>query len=217
MVEESISQDFRLKNIDEKRNFFLKEIEQNDLIIRKHKKVCTTLNYIEHFLILVSTITGCISISAFSSLLGIPIGSTSSAIGLKFCAITAEIKKYKSIIKKQKHDKIVLLAKSNLNSTELVVCKAFMDSNISHDKFVLINNVLKEKDNMNEEIKSLKTLKTCRRFNSVYKTMSLYCLKCRKNTESKNSKVVKTKKRKLMLLSKCAVSDSKKLGFIKEQ
>ena len=65
MVEESISQDFRLKNIDEKRNFFLKEIEQNDLIIRKHKKVCTTLNYIEHFLILVSTITGCISISAF--------------------------------------------------------------------------------------------------------------------------------------------------------
>ena len=141
MVEESISQDFRLKNIDEKRNFFLKEIEQNDLIIRKHKKVCTTLNYIEHFLILVSTITGCISISAFSSLLGIPIGSTSSAIGLKFCAITAEIKKYKSIIKKQKHDKIVLLAKSNLNSKEVVVCKTFMDSNISHDKFILTNNV----------------------------------------------------------------------------
>ena len=207
MVEESISQDFRLKNIDEKRNFFLKEIEQNDLIIRKHKKVCTTLNYIEHFLILVSTITGCISMSAFSSLLGIPIGSTSSAIGLKFCAITAEIKKYKSIIKKQKHDKIVLLAKSNLNSTELVVCKAFMDSNISHDKFVLINNVLKEKDNMNEEIKSLKTLKTCRRFNSVYKTMSLYCLKCRKNTESKNSKVVKTKNEIIMLLSKFVICD----------
>ena len=84
---------------------------------RKHKKVCTTLNYIEHFLILASTITGCISISSFVSLLGIPIRITSSAIGLKISAIAAGIK-YKSMFKKKKkkHDKIVLLAKSNLNS-----------------------------------------------------------------------------------------------------
>ena len=57
------------------------------------------------------------SISAFASLLGIPIGITSSERGLNICAITAGIKKYKSIIKKlkKKHDKIVLLAKSKLN------------------------------------------------------------------------------------------------------
>ena len=102
MVEENISQEFRLKNIDETRNYFLEEIKQNELMSRKHKKVCTTLNYIEHFLILASTITGCISISAFASLIGIPIGITSSAIGLKICAIAAGIKKYKSIIKEQK-------------------------------------------------------------------------------------------------------------------
>ena len=79
---------------------------------RKQKKVCTTLNYTEHFLFSASAITRCISVSTFASLLGIPIGFTSSAIGLKFCAITAGIKKYKSIIKrkKKKHDKIVLLA-----------------------------------------------------------------------------------------------------------
>ena len=64
---------------------------------RKHKKVCTTLNYIEHFLILASTITGCVSISAFASLIGIPIGVTSSAIGLRICLITVGIKKYKSV------------------------------------------------------------------------------------------------------------------------
>ena len=51
------------------------------------------MNYIEHLLILSSTVTGCISISAFASLVGIPIGITSSAIGLKICAITAAIKK----------------------------------------------------------------------------------------------------------------------------
>ena len=45
----------------------------------------------------------------------------------------------------------------------------------------------------------------------------MYCLKCRKNTESKNSKVVKTKNGRIMLLSKCAVCDSKKSNFIKEE
>ena len=74
MVKENINQEFRSKNIDETRNYFLEEIEQNELVSREHKKICTTLNYMEHFLILASPITGCISISAFASLLVIPIG-----------------------------------------------------------------------------------------------------------------------------------------------
>ena len=108
------------------------------------QKVCTTLNYIEHFFILASAITGCISISSFSPLIGIPIGITSSAISLKICAITAGMKKYKSIIEKKKHDKIVLLAKSKLNNIEVLISKALIDSNISYDEFVSINNMLKE-------------------------------------------------------------------------
>ena len=64
MVEENISKEFRLKNIDKTRNYFLEEIEQNELMSKKHIKVCATLNYIEHFLILVSAITRRISISA---------------------------------------------------------------------------------------------------------------------------------------------------------
>ena len=102
MVEENVSQECRLKNIDETRNYSIEEINQNELRSKKHKQICTTLNYIEHFPILASTITGCVSISAFASLIGIPIGITSSAIGLKICAITAGIKKYKSIIKKKR-------------------------------------------------------------------------------------------------------------------
>ena len=47
--------------------------------------------------------------------------------------------------------------------------------------------------------------------------MLSYCLKCRKNTESKNPKVVKTKKGRIMPLSKCAVCDNKKSKFIKEK
>ena len=108
---------------------------------KKHKKVFTTLNHIKHFLILGSTITGSISISAFASLAGISIEITSSATWLKICAITSGIKKYKSMIKKKKkkYDKTVLLAKSKLNWIEISISKALIDSVISHDKFVLIN------------------------------------------------------------------------------
>ena len=76
-----MSQDFRLKDIDETRNYSLEGIKQNELMNRKHEKVCTTLNYIDHFLVLASTPSSVsISISAFASLLGIPIGITSSVI-----------------------------------------------------------------------------------------------------------------------------------------
>ena len=117
-----MSQEFGLKNMNETRNYFLGEIKQNQLMNRKHQKVCTTLSYIKHILILAFTITGYISVSAFASLLGIPVGITTSAIGLKICAIAAGIKKYESIIKKRKkeHDKIVLLAKSKLNNIEVL-------------------------------------------------------------------------------------------------
>ena len=92
-------------------------------------------------------------------MLNSPIGITSSAIGIKICAIAARIKTYKSIIrkKKKKHDEIVLLAKSKLNSIEVWTSKALINSNISYDQFVLIINVLKEYDNMKEEITNLKS------------------------------------------------------------
>ena len=90
---------------------------------KKHKKTCKYLDYVEHLLILVSTVTGCVSISAFTSLVVAPVGITSSAVGMKMYAITAGIKKYKSIIKKkkQKHDEIVLLGKAKLNTIEVLI------------------------------------------------------------------------------------------------
>ena len=107
---------------------------------------CKYLNYAENLLILVSTVTRCVSISAFASLVAILVGITSSAVGIKICAITAGIKKYKSIIKKnkKKHDKIILLGKDKSNTIEILISKALINSYISHDKFVSVNNVLRE-------------------------------------------------------------------------
>ena len=50
MTEENINKEFRLKNINETKNYFTEEINQNELITKKHKNVCRNLNYIEHLL-----------------------------------------------------------------------------------------------------------------------------------------------------------------------
>ena len=100
MVEENISQEFRLKNKDETKNYILEEISQNDLMRKNHKNVSTALNYIEHLLILAPAVTGCVSISVFASLIGINV--VSSAAGLKISAITAEIKNYMPIIMRER-------------------------------------------------------------------------------------------------------------------
>ena len=68
----------------------------------KIKKFC--INYIDHFTILASTITRCVLISAFATLIGIPIGIKSSEIALKNCAITAGIKNCKSIIENKEKE-----------------------------------------------------------------------------------------------------------------
>ena len=60
------------------------------MISKKHKKVCKNIIYIEHLLILAYVVTGCVSLSAFASLVGIPVGIPSAAIGIKICEIIAE-------------------------------------------------------------------------------------------------------------------------------
>ena len=129
MSEENINQELRLQNIDELRNYLIEEMYRNELMTKKYKKICRVLNYIDHRLIVISTITGCVSVSTFSTLFGIPTGIARSTIGLKNCVITEGIKKYKSIIKKKKkkHNKIILLAKSKLNSIEVLISKALID------------------------------------------------------------------------------------------
>ena len=89
-----------------------------------------------------------------------------------------------------------MLAKSKLNSIEVLISMALIDLNISHDDFILINNVLKEYDHMKEEIKNVKTYLSfglsSRQFIEDFslRTMLSYFLNCRKNTERKNLKLL---------------------------
>ena len=101
MVEEE-SLEFRLKKIDETRNYLLDEIKHNDLMCERYKKSIMTK-------------------------------------------------------KKKKHNKIVLIGKDKLNIIEVLISKSLIDSYISNDKFVSVNNVLREFNEMKKEIRNPKT------------------------------------------------------------
>ena len=90
---------------------------------KKYRKAYNYLNHIEHLLILVSIVTGWVSISSFASLVCVPVVITIPSVETKLCTITGGIKRYKSIIKrkKKKHDETVSLGKT------LEVLKALID------------------------------------------------------------------------------------------
>ena len=149
MTRESPSLELRLKKVCETKNYLLDEIKHNDLMSKKHKKMCKALISVENILILISAFNDCVPLFAFASLVDIPLTIASSEAGLKICAITAGTKKSKSIIKEKK--------KSKSNAIKILIFKASSDSYITHKEFVLINNVLKEFNETKEEIKNSKT------------------------------------------------------------
>ena len=157
MAEEACLE-FRLRKIEEARNYIFDVINHNDLMWEKYKKLCKYLNYVEYLLILVSTVTGCVSIFAFASVVCVPVGITSSPVGIKTYAITAGIKsktkkKRKMKKKKTKYGKIIVLGKDKLNTIEVLIFKALIDSYISCDEFVSVN-VLREYNEMKNGTKN---------------------------------------------------------------
>ena len=117
------------------------------------------LNSVENLFILASIVTGCVSISAFASLVDILVGITSSAVVINICAITAGIKKYKSTIKEKtkKDSKKVLLGKDKLNTIEGLISKSLIDVDISHNEFVSVHNALREFNEMKNKLKNTET------------------------------------------------------------
>ena len=95
---------------------------------------------------LASVVTGFVSISAFASLACAPAGIKSSAVGTKIFETTAGIKKYQSVLKKKKnkYEKIVLLGKTNWDNFDVLISKDLINSNISHNNFFSVYNVLRK-------------------------------------------------------------------------
>ena len=91
-VTDKASLKFRLRKIDDTRNYLSEEIKHNDSMSEKYKKTWNYFNYVEHLLILLLTVIGCGSISAFAWLVFVPVGITNSAEEQQFVQSLQELK-----------------------------------------------------------------------------------------------------------------------------
>ena len=138
----SVQKKFRLSEITGIENYSHQEINQRKTCSRKLSKYVTAFDYIDKNLIVLSATTGGVSINSLTGIVGVPVGIASAGFTLIFSLTTGIIKKLLSITrnKKEKHDKILMLAKSKLNIIETLVSQALTDMEISHEEFVRILN-----------------------------------------------------------------------------
>ena len=114
-------------------------------------------DYIDQALIVLSATSGGVSIISFASIVEAPVGIASASITLFFSLTTGIVKILLNITrnKKKKHDKVLMLTKSKLNSIENLVSQALIDMEISHGEFVTIlkgkDKYEKMKDNLRSE------------------------------------------------------------------
>ena len=126
-------------------NYFCREIIQRKSYNRKLNKYVTIFDYIDKMLIILSVTSSGMSIISFAGAIGAPAGIASSCFTLIFSITTGIIKKLLNITRneKKKHDKILMLAESKLNSIESLISQALNDLDISHQEFIITFN---EKD-----------------------------------------------------------------------
>ena len=137
---------FRLYEIKKIENCFTNDINQQKGYSKKLKKYVTIFDYIDKILIVLSAITGGISIVSFTTGIRAPVGIVSTSFTLIFSITTGIIKKLLDITttKKKKHDHLLMFAKSKFNRIETLISQAALgDLDISHEEFIM---TLKEKD-----------------------------------------------------------------------
>ena len=161
---------FRLDEISKIENYFIKKINQRKSCSKKLSKYVAAFDYIDQALIVLSATSGGVSIISFASIVEAPVGIASASITLFFSLTTGIVKILLNITrnKKKKHDKVLMLTKSKLNSIENLVSQALIDMEISHGEFVTI---LKEKDKYEKMKDNLKSQ------NEKYEIMGLSTIK----------------------------------------
>ena len=136
------NQQFRLNKINEIRNYSISEIKERELMSKRLSKYIASFDYFDKSLIVSSATSGSISIASFATVIGILVGIASASLSLTFSLCAGLIKKLLKATrnKKKKHNKIIMLARSKLNSIESKISEAVMNNQISHEDFMTIIN-----------------------------------------------------------------------------
>ena len=150
-------QQFRLNKINEIKDYFVAEIKERELMSKRLSKYIASFDYFDKSLIVLSVTTGSISIASFATVIGAPVGMMSASCSLAFSITTGFVKKFLKTIrnKKKKHNKIVMLARSKLNSIESKISEALINNEISHEDFMTIFNEEKKYQQLKESIRMM--------------------------------------------------------------
>ena len=151
----SNEQQFRLNKINEIKDYFIAEIRERELMSKNLSKYIASFEYLDKSLIVLSVATGSISIASFATAIEAPIGIMSASCSLAFSVTTGFVKKFLKTIrnKKKKHNKIVMLARSKLNSIESKISEALINNEISHEDFMTIINEEKKYRELKESMR----------------------------------------------------------------
>ena len=146
-------QQFRLKKINEIKDYFVVDIKEKKLMSKRLSKYIASFDYIDKSLIVLSVTGGSISIASFATVIGEPVGIASASISLTFSISRGIVKKILKTTrnKKKKHNKI-MLARSKLNSIESKISEALINNEISHEDFMTIVNEEKNYRELKESI-----------------------------------------------------------------
>ena len=146
---------YRLDEKNKTKDYFNDEISERKNIIKKLNKYLVTLDYLDRIFITLSASFGTLSVASNATVLGIPAGIAGTSLTLIFKISTGVNKSLLKVFKqrKKKHNQIIELAKSKLNTTDTLLSSALNDSKISHEEFT---NIITEKniyENIKENIK----------------------------------------------------------------
>ena len=140
-----------------KLKIFLAEIRERELISKSISKYIASLDYFDKSLNVLSILSGSISIASFPTVIGVPAGIIGTSCGFAFSVTSGFVKRFLKTIrsKKKQYNKIVMLARSKLNSIESTISKALIDNEISHEDFQTIINEEKKYRELKESIRMM--------------------------------------------------------------
>ena len=153
------NQKLRLNKISEIEDYFIAEIKERELMSKKLSKCISFFDYFDKSLIVLSVTSGGVSIASFATFIGAPIGITSASLSLAFSLCTGLVKMLLKATtnKKKKHNKIVMLARSKLNSIESKISEALISNQISHEDFITIIDEERNYRELKERIRMMKS------------------------------------------------------------
>ena len=151
---------FRLDEINKIKDYLNVEIKETKDIVKKISKYIVAFDYADKRFITLSASFGTLSIVSHAAIVGIPVGIAGASLTLIFTVTTGVVKKLLNITRKKnkKHNKIIALARSKLNTIETLISRALTDFDISHEEF---SKIIYEKNNyeqIRDNIKSVKSI-----------------------------------------------------------